>query len=881
MPASGRTDAVTGSYPKPGDKETTRSTLAADRSEATAEGWRAAARIAARELRTGTRGFRIFLACLVIGVAAIAAIQTTALSLEDSLRADGRTILGGDVSLRRIYQPASAAERTVLAAAGQVSSLALLRAMARSADGGASALVELKAVDGAYPLVGQVGLEPDQGLDTALRPGTGDGDGAAEPGAVVAPELMQRLGLEIGDRLRLGEASFPVRAVLAREPDRLGTGIGFGPRVLIPLEALDATGLVRPGSIVHWGYRVAFADDTNPAAWKDRFQQQFPDGGWRVRDFRDASPQLTRFIDRLSVFLTLVGLTALLVGGVGVGNAVNAYLHGKVATIGTLKCLGAPGRLILRAYLLQILALAGVGIGLGLALGSAAPFLAADTVSRLAEISFHPALYPESLIPATLFGLLTALVFSLWPLGKAQRVPPAALFRSEATPLAVRPGARIAASVAGAALALAGVAILTASNPVFATWYIAGAVITFGVLAGLAAALRAGLKRLPRVTSPALRLALANLHRPGNRTLGVLLSLGLGLTVLVAIALIERNFDAQVRTTLPERAPAFFLIDIQPDQLEPVRRLAAEMPGIDNFHAVPALRGRIVSVNDQPAESAVVDPDHAWVLRGDRGVTYSAELPANSTVIRGAWWPPDYQGPPLLSVYKDVADAFGIGPGDRLGINILGRTVEAEIASVRDMNFLSMALNFTLVFSPGLLEGAPKTHIATVDAASGRETTFQQAVLDAHPNISAIRVRDALDAVTGVIEKIGLAVRVVAAVAVFVGVLVLAGALAAGHQQRLYEAVVLKVLGATRIDVLRAYALEFLILGLLAGLAAAAIGSLTAWAVLTQIMDWPWTPFPGTLLTVLCLSLAITVSAGLAATWRTLTHPAAPMLRNE
>jgi len=840
-----------------------------------AGGWRSAARIARRELRAGTRGFRIFLACLAVGVAAITAIQSTALSLQDSLRADGQTILGGDLSLRRIYQPATDAEMQVLTDAGRVSTVAQLRAMARTADGSASALVELKAVDDAYPLVGEAGLTPAQSLDQALHPES------APAGAVVAPELMQRLNLKPGDTLLIGEARFPVRATLDREPDRIGTGIGFGPRVIIPLSALEDTGLVRPGSIVHWLYRISLFDGVDVESWKATFQDRFSEAGWRVRDFRAASPQLTRFIDRLTVFLTLVGLTALLVGGVGVGNAVNAYLHGKVYTIATLKCVGAPGALILRAYLLQILALAAIGISIGLIIGAAAPFLAADAVSRLAGLTFAPALYPQSLAVAVAFGLLTALVFSLWPLGKAQRVPPVALFRSETTPLVVRPGPWISGAVATAALALAAVAVLSAANQLFAAWYIAGAAATFVVLALLAAALRAGIKRLPRVSSPALRLALANLHRPGNRTLGVLMSLGLGLTVLVAIALIERNFDAQVRTTLPEQAPAFFLIDIQPDQLEPLRRLATDMSGIADFDSVPALRGRIVTVNDQPAERAVVDPEHAWVLRGDRGVTYAATIPENSTVIRGAWWPEDYRGPPLVSVYKDIADAFGIGPGDRIGVNILGRTIEAEIASVREINFLSMSLNFTMVFSPGLLEGAPKTHIATVDAAPDRETAFQKAVLDAYPNVSAIRVRDALDAVTGVIEKIGLAVRVMAAVAVFVGVLVLAGAVAAGHQQRLYEAVVLKVLGATRADVLRAYALEFLILGLLAGLAAAAIGLLTAWAVLTQIMGWPWTPFPGTLLAVLGLSLVITVTAGLAGTWRTLTQPAAPMLRNE
>lgn len=835
-----------------------------------------ALRFARRELRGGLRGFRIFLACLALGVAAIATVQSVAGGIVEGLRADGRAILGGDVALRQLYRTPTGEQLAFLDRAGRLSTTAELRAMAVVPGDLRSALVELKAVDGVYPLYGSFAIEGGGAFDVALAVEEG------VPGALVEAGVLTRLGLEVGERIRLGEREFELRGVIAGEPDRAGSGaFTLGPRVLVALDALPGTGLLQPGSLVEWHYRIALPDGTDATAWREELSRAFPGAAWRVRDFTNAAPQLERFVGRLALFLTLVGLTALLVGGVGVGNAVRAFLDGKTATIATFKCLGAPGRLVFATYLVQILVLAAGGIALGLAVGAVGPLLLSGVLADVLPVSARIGVYPGALAVAAAFGLLTALAFSLWPLGRAQAVPAVTLFRGAASGVRGRPSAGYAVAAAACALALAALAVLSAQERLFAAAFVGGAFATLLAFLGAAWLVTRAAARAGRPRRPGLRLALANLHRPGNPTGSVVLSLGLGLTVLVAIALIEGNLDRRIQDEMPSDAPAFFFVDIQPDQREGFVRTVLSVPGTGDFRSVPMLRGRIATVNGRDAEGAVVDPDHAWVLNGDRGITYSAEPPRDARFLAGEWWPEDHSGPPLVSVYKDVAAAFGIGVGDRIGVNVLGRVMEAEIASVREIDFMTMNINFTLVFSPGMLEGAPQTFLATVRATPEAEAAVQRAVAEGFPNVSVVRVRDALDTVNDILGKIGVAVRIVAAVTLFAGTLVLAGAIAAGHRRRVYDAVVLKVLGATRGDVLRAFLVEYGLLGLVTAAVAGIIGTAAAWGVLTQVMDWGWIFIPSVVLWTLLLCSAITLGVGFVGTWKALGQPAAPLLRND
>ncbi len=834
-----------------------------------------AGRLARRELRGGLRGFRVFLACLALGVAVIAGVGSLSAAVTAGLKADARAMLGGDVELHLVHRTASADQRAFLEKSGAVSEIVQMRAMARTGDGARRSLIELKAVDDAYPLYGAVAIDGAPTLGDALARREGYW------GAVAAPDLLTRLHAGLGDKIRVGDATFILRATLRREPDAASNTFEFGPRILVAAPALGDTGLVTPGSLVGYSYRLRLLPGVSPPSWVADVRAAFPDAGWRIREFGDASPTLQRLLDRVTVFLTLVGLTALLVGGVGVSNAVRGYLSGKTATIATLKCLGAPGGLIFATYLTQILILAACGIAIGVVLGALVPFAAMPLLPEQLPVTARLGLYPLPLLLAALFGVLTTLAFALWPLAAAREVAPGGLFRSLVDPARrrPRPGYILATALAGLALAALGIAVAT--DRITAAWFIAGAVGSLIAFRLVAAALIAGARHAGRPRRPGLRLALANLYRPGAPTADIVASLGLGLTVLVAIALIEGNLDRTIDERLPEHAPSFFFIDLQPDQVAEFDRLLAAEPGLSQVARVPSLRGRITRLNGVPAEEAPVAPEAQWAIRSERGLTYAAVPPQGSRLVAGSWWPADYHGPPLVSLDAEIARGMRLKPGDTVTVNVLGREVTASIANLREVDWTSLGINFVMIFSPGLLDGAPQTYIATARTAPEREADLERLVTDRFPNVSAIPVKDALATVSNIVSTIAIALRVTAAITLAAGTLVLAGAVAAGHHRRVYDAVLLKVLGATRRDVTRAFLIEYGILGAATAAIAGGLGTLAAYLVLTRVMHADWTFLPAALATTGLLATLLTLAVGYAGTWRALGAKAAPFLRNE
>jgi len=838
--------------------------------------------IARRELRGGLRGFRTFIACLALGVAAIATIGTITASVTAGLADDARTILGGDVAVRTVQREVTADERAWLAAHGTPSEVASMRAMAirpdgKALDGKDRALIELKSVDAAYPIYGKVELAPAMSLADALAFRDGHW------GAAIEQALVDKLSIKPGDQVRVGDASLVVRAVIVREPDRAGNvrAITLGPRVMVSTGGLKATDLVRPGAQIRYEIRMKLPPGVDARRFRAALNGAFPDAGWQVRDSGNAAPGVNRFIDRTAQFLTLVGLTALLIGGVGVGNAVSTYLSEKTATIATLKCVGATARTIFFAYLAQIGVMAAGGTAIGLVVGAALPPLLAGALADVLPLPLKLALYPGPLLVAAAFGLLTALTFSLWPVARACLVPAGSLFRDLIAPAHGRPGARVAIATALSVVVLAALAIVTAYDRWIAIWFVAGAsfaLILFR-LAGIgvmrAAAAAGG------VRSTRLRMALANLHRPGATTASIVLSLGLGLTVLVAVALVEGNLTRQIADTMPARAPAFYFIDIQPDQLAGFESAVRSVPGAHEIRQVPMLRGRILKVNGTPASQVRATEDGAWVLRTDRGLTWSAAMPPGTDLVDGTWWPANYSGPPLVSFAAGAARGLGLRLGDSVTVDVLGRPLTARIASLREVQWDTLALNFVMVFSPGMIEHAPQTHIATVYADPSAENAVEKAVTDKFPNVTAIRVREVLNDLGGLMERIAGAVRLTAGITVLAGALVLGGAIAAGHRRRVYEAVILKVLGARRREVLATFLMEYGLLAAATMAIAALVGSVAAWAVLTRVMRADWIFLPGAVAWTGAVAAALTLGLGFAGIWRALGHKAAPLLRNE
>ena len=840
-----------------------------------------ALRFAARELRGGLRGFYVFIACIALGVMAIAGIGSVAAGLADGLAREGRVILGGDLAFSLSLREAGADERAFLDRRGQVSLAATLRAMARAEDG-RTALVEVKAVDAAYPLYGEAALDPPQPLAAVLA----QRDGAF--GAAADPALLARLDLKPGARIMVGAAPIEIRAALTSEPDKLAGGIGFGPRLLISEAALRATGLLQPGSVVRWHYRLRLpgndATDTGVRAVTAAAQAQLPEAGWEVRSRSNASPALERNVERFTQYLTLVGLTALLVGGVGVANAVKGHLDRRREVIATLKAVGATGSRVFRIYLTQVLVLAALGALPGLAIGAALPFLIAWGFGAVLPLPIAPAVHPGELALALLYGLLTAAAFALWPLGRAHDVPVSALFRDEVANERHWPRRPYIIATALVGCALASVAVELAYDRRIAAMFVGAAVAVFVLLRLVAALLMLAARRLPRPRSPVVRLALANIHRPGAVTPSVVLSLGLGVAVLVTVIAIDGNLQRQFLAALPDKAPSFYFIDIPAAEADRFDAFVHARAPRATLERVPMLRGRIVAAKGVAAEDLKPSPDASWALQSDRGITYGDQVPAGSRLIAGQWWAPDYQGPPLVSLEKRIADGVGLALGDQVTVNVLGRNLTATVANLRTVDWQSLGINFVMVFSPATFRAAPHTHIATLTYPGGgtseEEAGLLKAMADAFPAVTTVRVREALDSIGHIVTNLALAIRGASVLTLLVAVLVLGGALAAGHRHRVYDAVILKTVGATRMRLLSAYALEYLALGLATALFGVAAGSAAAALIITKVMNLPFAWLPGSLLTAAAGAVAATVLLGLVGTFTALGQKPASVLRN-
>lgn len=830
-------------------------------------------RFSLRELRGGLRGFRLFVACLALGVTVIAAIGTLSAAIVAGLERDGRSLLGGDIEFRLTHRPADAGERAFLESRGRVSESVQMRVMGHARRSEQSVLVEMKAVGPAYPLYGRMELENGDDLQAVLQPRGG------VYGAAVDPQALIRLDSAIGDRISLGEASFEIRAVIAREPDRATAGFTLGPRVMISLDAMPATQLVQPGSLAYWEYHLALPPGVTAASLQEAAQRDFASSGWRIRDWREGSPGVRRFLDRAALFLVLIGLTALLIGGVGVANAVHAHLQGKTPTIATLKSVGATTGFIFRVYLWQTMLLAALGIALGVAIGTALPNLAAGVLAEIMPLPMVPGLYWQPLALAAAYGLLVALAFTIWPLARAADIRPAALYRDLVAPGKRFPRLPYLLATLALFTGLAAMAVLGAAERRFALFFVLGAIAAFVLFRLFALGVAALARRVRPPRGARLKLALASLHRPGAATAALLLSLGVSLTLLVAIALVEGNLHAQVEDRLPDEAPAFFMLDIQPQQREALAALVQATPGARDLETVPNLRGRISKVKGVPAEQAEVSSEQRWVLQGDRGLTYARQLPEGSRLVAGQWWQPDYDGPPLISMEERAARGLGVWIGDRLTVNILGRDIEAEIASIRQLDWSSVGINFVLVFSPGLLERAPHTFLATVKAGGPAEVALFRGVTQQFPNISVVRMKDVLSELNAMVEKLGAAVRGAAAVTLIAGLFVLAGALAAEHRRRLRESAVLKALGATRRDILVAHLIEYGIVGLIGAALAFGLGWLAAWAMVTQLMNANFVFAPGVAALTAIGGVIATLALGLIGAWQALAAKPAPLLR--
>jgi len=837
-------------------------------------------RLALRELRGGLTGFYVFVGCIALGVAVIAGVGALADAVQSSFVRQGATLLGGDLTFTRPNSRATPAEQSAIARFGTLSETGSLRAMARRLDGSDQMLIEAKGVDAAYPLIGALLLEDDVAPADAL----------AGRGAAVEPILLERLGLKRGDRFRLGNIEVELRAVIRNEPDKIAERLSFGPRVLVSVDTLLASGLADIGSLTRWRYAVRLPDgertsDGNLTAAASEVRKALPEAGFTILDRRDPSPRVTQTLERVRQFLTLIGLTALLVGGVGVANAVATYIDRRRKVIATFRSLGATGRTVFALHLVQVMAITVIGIAIGLAIGLMVPWvvdwLAGEALPFRADLTFSFV----AVGMAVAYGLLVALLFTLWPLGRVEQIRPSVLFRDEVSEERRWPAWPIIAGTVAVGLLLLALAVLSSDSKRIALYFCAGAAGILILFALLGTAVTRLARLVPRPRNPSLALALGSLGAPGGLTRAVVLSLGSGLSLLVGVALVDASIVHELDGRVPKNSPNFFVLDLPREGVDGFRTLVQkEVPGA-MVNQAPMLRGRIVALGGRSVEEVRPPPEAAWVLNGDRGLSYADEVPEGSKVVAGQWWPKDYAGAPLVSFEVEIAKALGLGIGDTVTVNVLGRNITARIANLREVHWESLAINFVMVFSPNTLEAAPHNVLATIslDPATplAREAQLARVIGQAYPATTAIRVKDAINNFNTLFRRVIAAVRAASGVTLLAGAFVLAGALAAAQRRRLQTAVILKALGATRTRILAAHATEYALLALIAASLALVLGGVAAWLITTRIMTLPFVFSGAAVLQALGVSLALVALIGGLGTWRVLKAPPVPYLRSE
>jgi putative ABC transport system permease protein len=812
----------------------------------------------------------LLLVCLFLGVGALAAIGTLTGAIERELKTRGQRILDGDVQVEVWQRSPSAEERAAFARLGRTSSGLRLQAMATH--GTLTSPVELKAVDAAWPLV------------TPLTLSDGRRVGAPPSGtAWISPDAAARLGLAPGGTLTIGEQALRVGGVIADEPDRLSEGFALGPAVIVPAAFPDAAGLTRPGAMYRSKTRILLPRGGDPVAAIDGLKARFPAAGFTYRQRGNAAPGAEQFVTRMGEFLVLVGLAALVIAGIGIGGGVSSYLEARRGGIATLKVLGATGSDIARIYLLQIGVAALAGSAAGLGAGVLVTPLLGRALGSLLPIAPGLTFDPAALGRAALYGLLVALVFAAPALLEARRFPAMALMRARVAPLARR--WRDAALPVGLGIAaIAALAMATAAQPKVTAWFLAGSAALLGLLGLLGWAIRKGAARLPRPRRPLLRIALANLHRPGAQTGALVTALGFGLSAFVVLAAVQTSLDANIAARVPQRAPDYFVLDVPRTSADAFRGAVLGAVPAAKVRLVPSLRGAILAYGPADRMTRVADlktiPDEAWPLRGERGLTYADTVPEGNRLTAGQWWPAGYAGPPLVSVDEKLAQALNLKIGDSLTIGLLGVERTARIASLRRIDWDSMGFNYVLVFSPNAIADAPHNLAATVDlppdAAKG---PLLQRLVRQFPSSSVIEVGGVLKQARELLSQVSLAILAAASVAVLAGIAVLLGAIAAARAARTYDNVILRVLGASRGQLLALQLAEYALLSAVLALVSLGLGSLIGWLVIVQMFSFDWLPDWGRVLAVLGAGLTLVIGFAVAASLPLLRAKPAQALR--
>ncbi|MCW9035245.1 MAG: hypothetical protein OQJ97_13570 [Rhodospirillales bacterium] len=779
-----------------------------------------ALRIAARDMRGGARGLWLLVGGVFIGAAAVALVGATSQSLMDGARSGGLESVGGDLSLRLYHRPPSEAELAVIGQEGEVSITTELRPMARSLKSdGAPLLVELKGVDQKYPLYGAVELKPAADLYQTLAQQEG------VYGAVADQALFESLGLRPGDRLKIGKAQYQLRGTLVVEPDRAFRAFTLGPRLMVLSESLPTTGIADVGSDIYYYTRVKLSPKADGKASLDRIDQAFPQSGWRMVNAHNGVPGVERTLAMAHVLLLFIGLGVMLVGGAGISGAVRAHVAEKMHTIAILKSIGSPPVVVTLAIGLEVLAAASIGALLGVGLGAFGPALVASALVDQLPFSLEATPNIKPLVAAGLFGVLVAALFAWWPLMRVQNMGSQVLLRQRVTHQSGKLDAK----------GWFGVVVILSILVLLVFWVSPLPLLTVGFLVGALAlavfyyGLGIGLSRLAKVLakgkSANVRLALSNLYREGAPTGPVVMALGLTLTLLVALDGIGNTASRHVQQTLPNSAPDLVAFSIKSEVAEQLRGELARSGVVERQRIMPFFHARVQAIGGVPVRDLKTPGSLNWVIRGDRGVSFAAQLP------KGGKWEEAQLNQPGFSVDEEVAKKLGLRLGDEITLNLGGEARSGLILNFRQVDWTGLDLDFPIIATPGTFKGLPYTYAASLKAKPGEEAKLEEFIKTRFPDVPLLRVADFLASLSVALEAIVTGLETAALMCGLAALVVLAGSVLQGLRERTNEAILFKVLGARRHQLLGQLLVEFLGLGTLVALSAVPLGLGVAFGV--------------------------------------------------
>lgn len=849
-------------------------------------------------LRRDSRGqgarLLFFIVCLSIGVAAVTSVSSFARAIDQGVRAEARQLLAADLAMaNRAPLPQSLLDEVAkIPDAEQVRILETLTVVAlptASAAGPRSQLTEVKAVGAGYPFYGDLELQPAQPLQDLL----------GEDGVVVAPELLGRLGLQVGEMLRIGGEDFVVRGTVGKETDRVVGAFSLGPRIFLSLEGLKRAKLDQFGSRVTHRLLIKLPAGTSEARLEqtaEALRRAAPaDGRVRIETYREAQPAMRQGLQRVESFLSLAALLSLLVGGVGVAQTVRAWLASRLDAIAVLKCLGYRPREVMALYLGQTALLGLTASVIGIGLGILLQVLVTRLFTGLLPVSQLSLVQPVAWLQGIGLGLGVSLLFSLGPLDVARKVPPVRVLRRDAEPL---PPSRAMSLGIGAVLLL-GIFVLAfwqSASLLRAGVFTVGLLVVTTLLA-LAARGLVRLALLPRERAGLLlRQGLAALGRPGAGTTATVVALGLGVFVLLAMYLVESSLSAQIERDLPKNAPTAFLVDIQPDQWPGVKAVLERES--ESFDSVPVVMARILAIDDVPVDRIAAirmkerraegrdeeeGENRDWALKREQRLTYLETLPKGNEILEGQLWQDEAAE---LSLETEFAGRIGAKLGSVVRFDVQGVPIDLKVTSLRKVDWSTFGINFFLVVEPGVLEEAPQMRIAAARLANDKLQSTQDELVAAFPNVTMIRIREVLDRVADILGKLGAGVRILGLLTVLTGLAILAGAVGATQMRRRAEVALLKTLGMTRRQIVGAFAIEYALLGTVASLIGAVGASCLAYLVLTQAMEVPadrlsWVTAPWWLPVSTILTVVLATVAGLLASLGALAERPISVLRGE